>query len=319
MSNAERESEASQSSDCPPRPAGPALERIDARRAVIGDGLEIRRAIPNRHRRMVGAWCFLDHAGPLEHAAGQGLNIGPHPHIGLQTFTWMIEGTVLHRDSLGYEQWIHPGQVNLMTAGRGIAHSEESPADRPGRFHSTQLWIALPDGERHRDPDFHHYPELPVLDRGGIHITLLAGEFAGARSPAKVYTPLVGLDIASRGAAVTMLPLDPSFEHAALALEGAPSLDGERLAPGTLLYLGTGRATLELAAAAPSRMLLIGGLPFGEEILVWWNFVARTPEEVEVATQDWIDGHRYGKVHGARGAPLVAPDPKGLRLKAAGG
>jgi len=291
-------------------------ERLEARRAIIGDGFEIRRAIPHRHRRMVGAWCFLDHAGPVDYRPGQGLMIGPHPHIGLQTFTWMIEGEVLHRDSLGYEQMIHPGQVNLMTAGRGISHSEESPADRAGRFHSTQLWIALPDAERHREPDFRHYPELPIIDRGGFCITVLAGACAGERSPARVYTPLVGLDLATGGSARTMLPLDPAFEHAALTLEGAPALNGERLEPGTLLYLGAGRDSLELESPAPSRMLLIGGTPFGEEILVWWNFVARTPQEMEIATGDWIEGRRFGKVVGARSAPLIAPDPANIARNA---
>lgn len=315
MSNTESRCEASRSRDCPDAARVPVIERLEARHAVIGDGFEIRRAVPNRHRRMVGAWCFLDHAGPVDYAAGRGLNIGPHPHIGLQTFTWMIEGDVLHRDSLGCEQWIHPGQVNLMTAGRGIAHSEESPADRAGRFHSTQLWIALPDHERHREPDFRHYPELPVIGRGGFRITVLAGACAGERSPARVYTPLVGLDVATRGSARAVLPLDPAFEHAALTLEGAPALDDESLQPGTLLYLGRGRESLGLDSIAPSRMLLIGGAPFGEEILVWWNFVARTTDELEAATRDWIEDRRYGEVRGARGTPLVAPDPRGLRLK----
>jgi hypothetical protein len=225
---------------------------------------------------------------------------------------------VLHRDSLGCEQLIHPGQVNLMTSGRGISHSEESPRGRAGRFHSAQLWIALPDAERHREPDFHHYPDLPVIERGGYRVTVLAGSCDGERSPAKVYTPLLGLDVAARGSARTTVPLDPAFEHAALTLEGAPSLNGEILEPGILLYLGTGRASLDLASASASRMLLIGGTPFGEEILLWWNFVARTVEEMETATRDWVEGRRFGQVHGARGKPLIAPDPKGLHLRGAG-
>ncbi|MGH8863102.1 MAG: pirin family protein [Burkholderiales bacterium] len=294
---------------------GQQLERLEAHRAVIGDGFEIRRAVPNRHRRMVGAWCFLDHAGPVDYAPGQGLNIGPHPHIGLQTFTWMIEGEVLHRDSLGCEQLIHPGQVNLMTSGRGISHSEESPMGRAGRFHSTQLWIALPDAERQRESAFHHYPELPVIDRGGIRVTVLAGSCDGQLSPARVYTPLIGLDLAMRGSARSTLPLNPAFEHAALTLEGAPSLNGEILEPGTLLYLGTDRSSLDIKATADSRMLLIGGAPFGEEILLWWNFVARTPAEMEAARNDWIEGQRFGKVIGARGKPLIAPDLMGLNLR----
>ena len=293
------------------------VERLEAHRAVIGDGFEIRRAVPNRHRRMVGAWCFLDHAGPVNYQPDQGLTIGPHPHIGLQTFTWMIEGEVIHRDSLGCEQLIHPGQVNLMTAGRGISHSEESPAGRAGRFHSTQLWIALPDAERNREPAFHHYPELPAIECGGFHIAVLAGECDGQRSPARVYTPLVGLDLVTRGSAKATLPLDASFEHGVLTLEGTPTVNGEVLEPGVLLYLGPGRASLGLTSSSASRLLLIGGLPFGEEILLWWNFVARTPAEMEAATNDWIAGRRFGQVHGARGKPLVAPELKTLHLKGA--
>ncbi len=290
-------------------------ERLESHRAVVGEGFEIRRALPNRQRRMVGAWCFLDHAGPADFAAGRGLNIGPHPHIGLQTFSWMIEGTILHRDSLGFEQWIHPGQVNLMTSGRGIAHSEESPADAAGRFQLAQLWIALPREECDREPAFHHYPELPIVEHGGFRITVLAGTFAGQRSPAQVYTPLVGLDLSATGGARTELALDPAFEYAALTLEGAPRVDGETLAPGTLLYFGTGRVALAVDSAAASRLLVIGGRPFGEELILWWNFVARTTEEMEIATRDWNEGRRFGQVKGARGAPLIAPDLEALRRR----
>jgi len=293
------------------------VERLESHRAVIGEGFAIRRALPNRHRRMVGAWCFLDHAGPADYPAGGGIAIGPHPHIGLQTFSWMIEGTILHRDSLGYEQWIQPGQVNLMTAGRGISHSEDSPADTAGRFQLAQLWIALPKDECDREPSFHHYPILPVLDRSGFRMTVLAGSFAGERAPAAVFTPLVGLDLASAGDAQTDLPLDPTFEYAAITLEGAPAVDGEDLESGTLLYLGTGRTTLSVRSALPSRLLVIGGTPFGEDIILWWNFVARTREEMVTATNDWNAGRRFGEVRGARAAPLVAPDIGTLRLHGA--
>ena len=291
------------------------MERLESQRATVGDGFEIRRALPNRHRRMVGAWCFLDHAGPADYAAGRGLTVGPHPHIGLQTFSWMIEGTILHTDSLGYRQLIHPGQVNLMTAGRGISHAEDSPGDAPGRFQLAQLWIALPDAERHREPSFHHYPELPVLERGGFRITVLAGRFAGERAPAEVFSPLVGIDLAAAGPARTELALDPEFEHGAMALEGEVTVGGEPLAAGTLLYFGPGRERLGIEARAAARLLLIGGVPFGEEVLLWWNFVARTYGEMEQATRDWRETERFGEVQGARGARLVAPDLKGLRLR----
>ena len=291
------------------------MERLESQRAVVGDGFEIRRALPNRHRRMVGAWCFFDHAGPADYPTGKGITIGPHPHIGLQTFSWMIEGTILHTDSLGYRQWINPGQVNLMTAGRGISHAEESPADAPGRFQLAQLWIALPKEEIEREPSFHHYPDLPVLDRGGFRITVLAGTFAGNRAPAEVFSPLVGLDLASEGPARTGLPIDPAFEYGVMVLEGTAAVAGESLSPGALLYFGVGRDRLAIETRAASRLLLIGGRPFGEEILLWWNFVGRSVEDMEKATSDWIKGDRFGKVQGARGEPLVAPELKGLRLR----
>jgi hypothetical protein len=291
-------------------------ERLESHRAIVGDTFEIRRALPNRHRRTVGAWCFLDHAGPADYPAGQGLNIGPHPHIGLQTFSWMIEGRILHRDSLGYEQWIHPGQVNLMTAGRGISHAEESPADEPGRFQLAQLWIALPRTESERDPAFEHYPELPIIERGGFRITVLAGTFFGERSPARVYSPMVGVDLATAGSARMKLPLEPGFEYAAVTLEGRPEVDGATLESGILFYLGKGHDTLAIASEESSRLLLIGGEPFGEDIILWWNFVARTTAEMEAAMRDWNEGRRFGAVRGARSAPLVAPDIAGLRLLA---
>jgi len=291
-------------------------ERLEARSAEIGGGLTIRRALPNRHRRTVGAWCFLDHAGPMEFAADGGMHVGPHPHIGLQTFTWMIEGEVVHRDSLGNEQVITPGQVNLMTAGAGIAHAEDSSPGRAGRLHAAQLWIALPEGERRRPPAFRNYPHLPLVVSGGFSVRVLAGSALGQSSPAEVYSPLVGLDLSAAGAATMRIPLETSFEHAALVLSGAASVGGETLAPGTLLYYAPGRAELTLESDSAVRILLIGGTPFGEEILVWWNFVARTREEMAEATRDWNAG-RFGAVHGSPAPPLVAPDVAGLKLRAA--
>ncbi|KRE89693.1 pirin [Frateuria sp. Soil773] len=292
------------------------MERIETRGAEVGL-LPIHRALPNRQRRMVGAWCFLDHAGPIDYAAGQGLRVGPHPHIGLQTFTWMIEGQIMHRDSLGFEQVIRPGQVNLMTAGRGIAHAEDEASPEAGRLHAVQLWIALPEAERHREPSFEHYPDLPVIHEGGFRVTVLAGTAFGQRSPAEVFSPLVGLDLAAAGRASTRLPLEPGFEHAVLVLAGEARVEGESLAPDTLLYLGTGRRHLQVECDAACRLVLVGGEPFGEEILLWWNFVARRPEEMEEATLAWNERRRFGEVHGSPSPRLVAPDVAGLHLRGA--
>jgi quercetin 2,3-dioxygenase len=295
------------------------LERIETRAAEVGEGLIVRRALPNHRRRMVGAWCFLDHAGPAE-VATAALHVGPHPHIGLQTFTWMIEGVVVHRDSLGNEQVITPGQVNLMTAGAGIAHAEDSAEEpagsAPGRVHAVQLWIALPEAERHRAPAFRNHPQLPLLELEGFTLRVLAGKAAGRTSPVEVYSPLVAVDLSAEGAATLSLPLEPAFEHAALVLSGAAQVAGQALKPGTLLYVGSGREHLDIGCRSAARLILIGGAPFGEDILLWWNFVARRPEEIEAATRDWNAGQRFGAVRGSPSPALVAPSVAGLHLRA---
>ncbi len=285
-------------------------QRIPSHDSVLGEGMRIRRALPSRQRRMIGAWCFLDHFGPLDTREGRGLRVGPHPHTGLQTFTWPMAGEILHRDSLGSEQLIRPGAVNLMTAGRGISHSEESPATRSPLLHGAQLWIALPDAQRHIEPAFEHYPSVPSLQRDGFKVTVMAGDALGERSPVRVHTPLVGLELLSADGARTRLPLRAEFEHAVLVLEGALQADGEALEPGTLLVLPPGRDHLDLHADTASRSLLIGGEPFPEEILMWWNFIGRTKAELEQYTRDWNAGKGYlGEVHGYDGPRLEAPLP----------
>lgn len=294
----------------------PTLQRIESRASEVG-GIVLRRALPSRALRTVGAWCFLDHAGPARFAPGQGMHVGPHPHIGLQTFTWMIEGELLHRDSLGNERLIRAGQVNLMTAGRGIVHSEDQVSDG-GPLHAAQMWIALPDAERERAPAFQHYPELPVIERDGLVIALLVGEALGRRSPVQVFTPLIGLDLAARDAARTMLPLDAGHEHSALVLRGSAMVAGQPLQPGMLLDLGRGRDGVAIDLAADSQLLLLGGEPFGAPPLLWWNFVARTQGQLEQALADWNSGAaRFGAVPGASSPRLVAPALAGVRLKAA--
>jgi len=292
----------------------PVMERIETRAAEAGQ-LPIHRALPSRQRRMVGAWCFMDHAGPIQYAPGQGLRVGPHPHIGLQTFTWMIEGEILHRDSLGHEQVIRPGQVNLMTAGCGITHAEDAASPAAGRLHAVQLWIALPEAQRHRPPAFHHYPDLPIIREGGFVVTVLAGSAFGQRAPAEVHSPLVGMHWVAAGAARVSVPLEPGFEYAALVLGGEARIEGELLAPDILLYLGMGRRQLALECASSSQLMLIGGEPFGEEILLWWNFVARRPEEMATATADWNEHRYFGEVRGSPSPRLVAPDVSGLKLR----
>ncbi len=307
MTNIDPKPESSAASDCPERPVQPVFERIPARTSSLGAGLTIRRALPSRQRRMIGAWCFLDHAGPMDHEAGKGIAVGPHPHIGLQTFSWMIEGRMRHTDSLGNEAWIEPGQVNLMTAGQGISHAEESDPERPGRLQLAQLWIALPDAHRNIPPDFVNHPELPVIHAPGLQVTVLVGQQHGQRSPVQVHTPLLALDLHSESGGQVQLDLRRDFEHGIMMLEGTAWVEGEPMVPGELAYLGTGRDGLDIRLDPGARGLLVGGEPFPEDILLWWNFVARTREEIEQAAEDWQAGDRFGSVPAARTPSLDMP------------
>lgn len=290
-------------------------QRLDARHADLGGGLSIARVLPTAQRRTVGAWCFLDHAGPLRYPPGEGMRVGPHPHIGLQTFTWMIEGEVLHHDSLGNRQVIRPGEVNLMTAGRGIAHSEESLGER-GAVHAAQLWIALPDSQRLCEPAFVHHAALPQVRLDGFRATVLAGSAFGLGSPVVLFSELIGVDLVADGAARTRIDLRPGHEHALLCLRGAARIDGQPVEPGALHYAPPGREGVDLACDAAAQLLLIGGTPFPEALLMWWNFVARTQAEIEQAAADWNAGRRFGELPGTQLPRVPAPDASGLRLKA---
>jgi redox-sensitive bicupin YhaK (pirin superfamily) len=305
--------------DCPPGPAsGAVLESHPAREAALPGGLTVRRALPRAARRLVGPWCFLDHYGPLAFGASKPMDIAPHPHIGLQTVTWLIEGEVLHTDSLGNQRLIRPGQLNLMTAGAGISHAEETPSLSSGRLHGLQLWVALPEARRHGPPAFDHYAELPVAAIGAVRAAVLMGELGGVRSPATAHTRMVGADVVARHDGDADLPLDPSFEHALVLIDGHAALGDRVLEPATLYYLGTGRAGLRLTARAGSRLVLLGGEPFGEHVLMWWNFVARTPDEIAEARNDWEQGsRRFGSVPAYVGARIPAP-PVSLRVQRSG-
>jgi quercetin 2,3-dioxygenase len=287
-----------------PTPA--CVEVVDSHETVVGE-FRVRRALPRRGRRTVGAWCFADHMGPASVTEDRGLDVGPHPHMGLQTVTWLVEGHVLHRDSLGYEQIIRPGQLNLMTAGGGIAHSEEATGQYRGTLEGIQLWTAQPDATRNGDSGFEHHEQLPQVDLPGVDVTVLVGEFDGHRSPARHDTPLVGADLAMHGGAV--IPLRPEWEYALVVLRGAVGIHGQELAPGALGYLGEGRDELHLVGDEGTRVILLGGEPFDEPILMWWNFVARTREEMTQAYRDWqAQSERFGQVASPL-ARIPAPAP----------
>ncbi len=281
-------------------------------------GLRISRAMPIRDRRMVGPWCFLDRYGPLAFAGDKPMNVPPHPHIGIQTISWLMEGEVLHTDSLGSEAIVRPGGVNVMTSGMGITHAEETPVTNSGRLSGVQLWAALPDYQRNRQPSFTSVEQVPVSEIPGGIIQLFAGALGGITSPAPYFSEIIGVDVQVHTGEAVEFELNPEFEHAALVLSGDCRFESQPLQERTLYYLGSRRTSIKLNSHAGGRLLVIGGPPFPETILMWWNFVARTPEEIAQARADWESARqdaprhgvdsRFGVVPGDNGAMLAAPD-----------
>ena len=286
--------------------ARPDLVSYPNRELRLGE-LAITRALPVKDRRLVGPWCFLDRFGPLTFSAGKPMDVAPHPHIGLQTVTWLLDGEVLHDDSLGSASILRPGAVNVMTSGAGISHAEQTPRDNSGRLNGVQLWVALPETHRNITATFAHVQDVPVLEASGGLTRVFAGALLGERSAAPHYSDLLGADLQLHARGKIDLPLSAVFEHALVILEGDCALDGETLQPGVLYYLGTRRSAAEFSSQDGARVLLIGGPPFPETILMWWNFVARTQEEIAQARADW-EGHvRFGDVPAYDGPRLTAP------------
>lgn len=291
---------------------------ISVRRAVLGDGLSIDRALPSRQLRTIGAWCFLDHLGPVQVKNGQGgIDVGPHPHIGLQTFTWMIKGHIWHQDSLGFRQLIAPKQINLMTSGEGIVHTEETPADIEDEFlHSVQLWIALPEGQKDMPPAFEHYPELPQFQHNGVDMTLLVGTLLGHTSPVKLHSRLLATELYTTTAQTLTLPLQSEFEYGVLVLEGQADVgEVSALDNQTLVYFPVGGTELSLKLEMNTRVFIVAGEPLVQSPLLWWNFVADDHETVAQARADWAGGSpRFGEVNGYAGPRMAAPELVG-RIK----
>lgn len=303
--------------ECRGAAAETATLEVHAARSTEVGALKVRRALPVRGRRMVGPWCFFDRYGPLSFTSGKPMDVAPHPHIGLQTVSWLLEGEVVHHDSLGFESLLRPGELNLMTAGRGIAHAEETPAENTGKLNGVQLWVALPETHRNRPPGFEHAKELPAIEERGGTATVFMGELAGRRSPAAAYSRMAGAEVTVHAGGRVSLPLEAEFEHAVMLLDGAARLDGQELAPDTLYYLGTHRREVEFSAEERSRLLLIGGEPFGETVLLWWNFVARSAEEIAAAREQWQRGERFDEVRAYRGPRLAAPAFSGRPIPSA--
>ncbi|WP_399945775.1 pirin family protein [Streptomyces sp. BBFR25] len=286
------------------------VEILTARDVPLGGprAMKVRRTLPQRARTLIGAWCFADHYGPDEVPESGGMNVAPHPHIGLQTVSWLFSGVIEHRDSLGSHAFVRPGEVNLMTGGHGISHSEVATPDTTV-LHGVQLWVALPSEHRDTAPDFQHHVPAPVaLDGGEARVFL--GTLAGDTSPVGTFTPLLGAEVTLDPGATVSLDVDPGFEHGVLVDSGDIRLDGTVVRPAELAYAGPGRRALTLTNEAPAaaRLVVLGGPPFPEEIIMWWNFVGRSHDEIVEARADWEnDTGRFGRVEGYPGDRLPAP------------
>jgi redox-sensitive bicupin YhaK (pirin superfamily) len=305
--------------DWPTPTAGlrPTVELLEPRPVMLGPHQEVRRVLPNRDRRMIGAWCFVDHYGPEDISAETRMWVPPHPHTGLQTVSWLLSGEIHHCDSLGSDALVHPGQLNLMTSGPGIAHSEETPPGHAGQLHGLQLWVALPSPARHEAArDFTQYRDLPTVERSGLSARVVAGELAGTASPALTYSPLVGAELTLSG--VADLPVRSDFEHGVLAIDGEMVIEGQPVGVSEICYLGGRRETVHLEGHG--RAFLLGGTPFEEQLVMWWNFIGRSHDEIVAFRREWNDGgsERFGRVDGFQGDRLLAPPMPTVQLKPRG-
>lgn len=305
---------------CTPGGTDSPVEVLVPRAVPLGGprAMTVRRTLPQRQRSLIGAWCFVDHYGPDDTAATGGMDVPPHPHTGLATVSWLFTGEVEHRDSHGVHAVVRPGELNLMTGGRGIAHSEVSTPDT-AVLHGVQLWVALPAHARDAPRDFAHHVPAPV-DLGGGTARVFLGHLAGVTSPVPTATPLLGAELLLEPGARVVLAVDETFEHGLLVERGRVTLQGRELEPAELGVVPAGRWRLDIVAAGPAtdpaRVLLLGGPPFGEEIVMWWNFVARSHDEIVAFRAEWEAGsERFGEVagyvgrDGRRGAAARLPAP----------
>jgi redox-sensitive bicupin YhaK (pirin superfamily) len=294
---------------CPPAPPG--LEAVIIPRAHDVGGFEVRRALPAKERQMVGPFIFFDQMGPGEFLTGKGLDVRPHPHIGLSTVTYLFEGEILHRDSLGSAQPIRPGELNWMTAGRGIVHSERTDAalrDRPRRMFGIQSWVALPKAVEDAPPAFVHHAAgaLPFVEDGGVSLRLVAGEGWGLRAPVAVSSPLFYADAVLAPGARLPLP-DGHEERGAYIVAGSVEVAGTSFEAGRMLVFRAGDALALTAGGQGARLLLLGGATMDGPRYLYWNFVASSRERLEQAKADWKDG-RFAKVPGDEAEFIPLPE-----------
>lgn len=304
------------------------VELVVPREVPLGGprAMTVRRTLPSRARSLIGAWCFVDHYGP-DPVAGPGgtggMSVAPHPHTGLQTVSWLFTGEIEHRDSAGHHAMVRPGEVNLMTAGRGISHSEVSTPDT-SVLHGAQLWVALPEAARHGAPGFTHHAPHP-LSGPGYEARVFLGSLLGVTSPVPTATPLLGAEIVLDAGQVLDLDVDETFEHGVLVDRGAVRVAGQDAASHDLVYVPPGSDRLELAAdpaGGSTRVLVLGGPPFGEPIVMWWNFVGRSHEEVvgfrdewQAQVSDWPADGRFGVPIDDELPPIPAPELPHVRLR----
>jgi redox-sensitive bicupin YhaK (pirin superfamily) len=302
---------------------GPRALLLEAREVPLGGvrAMSVRRSLPQRELPMVGAWCFLDRFGPQEAR----MRVEPHPHIGLQTVTWPFLGEIRHRDGVGSDVVLRAGQLNLMTSGAGIAHSEYSVGEDAVPLDALQLWVALPETRRHGMPAFERHEELPTLTLPGLtgpdgHAIVVLGDLAGVASPATVHTPIVGAEVRIPAGGRVRLPLDPRWEHALVGVFGSAVVhtgDAASTALDTthLLYLGLSRDTIEVDSADGATLFLLGGEPFETDIVMWWNFVGRSHDEIAQAREEWEAGApRFAPVVGHGPERIPAPPLPNVRL-----
>ena len=308
------------------------VEILSPRDVPLGGprAMNVRRTLPQRSRSLIGAWCFVDHYGPDDVSRTGGMEVPRHPHTGLQTVSWLFSGEIEHRDSADNHAMVRPGELNLMTAGHGISHSEYSTAGTTS-LHGVQLWTALPDSRRDDPPRFDHHRPEPVTG-DGWEARVFLGSFAGDSSPVPTATPLLGVELRLEAGVTARFVVDSTFEHGLLVDAGPLIVAGDQpVAPSHLAYLPAGRDTLEVTAAdSPARVLLLGGPPFEEDIVMWWNFIGRTHEEIVEYRRQWQaeigadegeggpeDGARlrFGQFPPGEPDPLPAPALPNARLR----
>jgi hypothetical protein len=327
MSNLEKDPIEIDEASTPPSSstvAGGGIEILEPRDVPLGGprAMSVRRTLPQRARSLIGAWCFVDHYGPDPVAVSGGMTVPPHPHTGLQTVSWLFAGEIDHRDSVGSHAIVRPGELNLMTAGRGIQHSEVSLPETT-ILAGAQLWIALPDATRGTEPFFENFVPVPFAVDDAV-VSVFLGELLGARSMARTFSRVLGAQIDLPANASLPIPLDSSFEHGVLVDAGAARVNGRPVGRSELAYLPVGATTATLESGdEPLRVLLIGGEPLGEQIVMWWNFIGRSHEEIVEFRRAWQsevigDGNedgQFGRVRGYDGTALPAPELPNVRLR----